>query len=202
MATGIDAAIDVGPHIAECARAGVAFIGRYYRNPGSRWAALSASEARLISSANVDIVAIFESASTKAAYFSRLAGIRDASTAIHEAQLVGQPTTSAMYFAVDYDASPPDITGCITEYFQGIHAGLHAANKDYQVGVYGSGLVCQAICDANLATYAWLAASRAWAGNQEFIDWHVRQSLTRLPGITFDHDSDEGKEDYGGFRVP
>jgi len=72
------------------------------------------------------------------------------------------PPESAIYFAVDNDASGSDIVGPINEYFRGIAAGFAAAGgdaPDYRVGVYGSGAVCQALMQAGLADYAWLAMS-------------------------------------------
>jgi hypothetical protein len=43
MATvkGIDLAIDSGRFITDLTSAGIAFVGRYYRSPSSRWPALS-----------------------------------------------------------------------------------------------------------------------------------------------------------------
>jgi len=53
---------------------------------------------------------------------------------------------------------------------------------------------------AGLAQYAWLTNSTAWAGTLNYDDWNIRQG-GHFSVLSFDHDSDEAKDDYGGFRV-
>jgi hypothetical protein len=149
------------------------------------------------------IVAVWEAASNHASYFTHLSGVDDSTSAYHQAHTISQPAESAICFAVDYDASGTDIVGPINEYFRGIAAGFAAAGgeaPDYRIGVYGSGQVCQALIQAGLAEYAWLAMSTGWAGSRNFTAWHIKQGKS-LPSLTFDHDSNEAKDDYGGFQV-
>jgi hypothetical protein len=203
MARGIDLPTDAGQVIAAIRGANLDFIARYYRSPMSRWPSLSASEARLLS-AGLKVVTVWEAASTHASYFSHLSGVDDATSAYHQAHTIGQPTGSAIYFAVDYDASRADIVGPIDEYFRGVGTGFAAAGgetPDYRVGIYGSGAVCQALVQAGLADYAWLALSSGWAGSRTFTGWHIKQGKA-LPSLPFDHDSNEAKDDYGGFQIP
>jgi hypothetical protein len=203
MPNGIDLATDAGRVIDAIRGANLDFVARYYRSPTSRWPALSASEARLLSSSGLNVVAIWESASDHASYFSRLSGVDDSTSAYHQAQAIGQPARSAIYFAVDFDALETDIVGPINQYFRGIADGFAAAGgetPDYAVGVYGSGAVCRALTQAGLADYSWLAMSRGWAGSRAFTDWNIKQG-TALSSLPFDHDSDEAADDYGGFRV-
>lgn len=204
MNTGIDIPSDSGPHVAQIKNAGIDFVARYYRKPSSHWPPLSASEARLLSSSDLEVVAVWESASDSASYFTRLAGLDDATTAYHQASRIGQPAGSAIYFAVDFDASGREITGPIDDYFRGVAAGFAAAggdSPDYNVGIYGSGATCQALLQAGLADYTWLAVSSGWAGYKSFTKWSIKQgkALTSLP---FDHDSDQAQDDFGGFQVP
>ena len=202
MTRGIDLPTDAGRVIAAIRGANLDFVARYYRTPTSRWPSLSASEAQLLS-AGLKVVAVWESASTDASYFSHLSGVDDSTSAYHQAQTIGQPAGSAIYFAVDYDASGTDIVGPINEYFRGIAAGFAAARGDgpgYKVGVYGSGAVCQALTHAGLAEYTWLAVSSGWAGSRTFAAWNIKQGRA-LPSLSFDHDSDEATDDYGGFQV-
>lgn len=42
--------------------------------------------------------------------------------------------------------------------------------------------------------------SSGWAGSRTFTAWDIKQGET-LPALSFDHDSDEAKDDYGGFQV-
>jgi hypothetical protein len=202
MANGIDLPTDVGRVLADIQGANLDFVARYYRRPTSHWPSLSASEAQLLSSAGLDVVAVWEAASTQSSYFTRLSGVDDSTSAYHQAQLIGQPAGSTIYFAVDYDAPGQDIADPITEYFRGVAAGFAAAGgdtPDFKVGVYGSGAVCKALITAGLAEYSWLALSRGWSGSRTFTAWNIKQGpASDLP---FDHDTDQATDDYGGFRV-
>jgi hypothetical protein len=200
---GIDLATDAGRVATAINQAGLQFIARYYRNPTSHWPSLSASEARLISSLGLNIVVVWEGASNKASYFSHLAGVNDSTSAYHQAHTIGQPVGSAIYFAVDYDASGPDIVGPVGAYFRGVAAGFAAAGgstPDYRPGVYGSGAVCQGLVQAGLVDYTWLAMSTGWAGYRDFTTWNIKQGKA-LSALSFDHDSDQATGDYGSFQI-
>ncbi len=203
MPAGIDTPTDAGRVISDIQNAKLDFVVRYYRNPTSRWPSLSQSEARLLSAAGLQIAVVWESASTDVSYFSRLSGVDDATSAYHQAHALGQPAGSAIYFAVDFDATAQQIVGPVDEYFRGISSGFAAAggdSPDYRVGVYGSGAVCQSLISAGLAEYSWLAMSTGWAGYRTFAGWNIKQGKA-LPSLRFDHDSDQAAADYGGFQV-
>ena len=178
----------------------VDFVARYYRNPNSRWPALSPSEAQRLSSSGINIVAVWEAHSRDPAYFSYSQGYLDAITAAGEARAIGQPAGSAIYFAVDFNAQwlfPID------QYFHGIAAGLDAANgghPGYAVGVYGSGLVCDALKRSGLARYCWLSNAFAWDGSTEYEEWDIRQGAPS-PELSFNQDADEARDEYGAFQV-
>src|SRR5207237_601885 len=74
---------------------------------------------------------------------------------------VTQPLGSAIYFAVDYNATIGDIEGAVTEYFKVIDAALR---PKFLPGVYGSGATCAAMLAAGLADFAWLSQSVAFLG--------------------------------------
>jgi hypothetical protein len=178
----------------------VDFVARYYRTPESRWPPLSASEAQQLSSLGLKIVAVWESHSRKASHFTYSSGYSDAMEAYPQARAVGQPAGSAIYFAVDFNAQ---LLEPIDEYFRGIAAGLGAAsggNAYYAVGVYGSGAVCDEMKRNGLAQYCWLSNSIAWTNSIGYQDWNIRQS-GRLPELSFNHDGDEARDEYGGFQV-
>ena len=197
---GIDLATDSSDVLNELKSSRVDFVARYYRNSDSRWPALSPTEAQRLSSSGIKIVAVWEAHSRDPAYFSYSQGYRDATIAYGEARAIGQPAGSAIYFAVDSNAQwlfPID------QYFRGIAAGLAAANggqADYAVGVYGSGLVCDALKRSGLARYCWLSNAFAWDGSTGYEDWNIRQG-SRLPELSFNQDSDEARNEYGAFRV-
>jgi hypothetical protein len=202
-AQGIDLATDAG-HVAQYIKGnGLDFVARYYRKPDSRWPALSANEAKVLSALGLNVVAVWESHSQHRDYFTYSRGYWDAMQAGQQAKLVGQPAGSAIYFAVDFDARGADIVP-IDQYFRGITAGLAAATggkSDYKVGVYGSGAVCDSVKGRGLAQYAWLSNSTAWAGSRSFADWNIRQGRPFATLGFINHDSNEARDDYGGFRL-
>ena len=182
---------------------GLDFVARYYRDPASRWPTLSAAEARMISAAGLRLVAVWEWHSHRPDYFSYDAGYADAQAAYRQAKAIGQPSGSAIYFAVDYNAPEVDIHGVIDRYFRGVYNGLLAATGgrlEYKIGVYGSGAVCDYLKGARLVQFAWLSNSTAWSGYDRFADWNIRQS-GRSPALSFDQDMNEARGDYGGFQI-
>jgi hypothetical protein len=200
---GIDMALDSRDVAQELKGSGLHFVARYYRSPLSRLPPLSAEEARTVSGNGMKLVAIWQYQSNRPEHFSYERGYADALMAYQQARAVGQPSGSAIYFAVDYDAPERDIAGAINQYFRGVRAALAAAGggtPPYRVGVYGSGAVCAYLKRFGLADYAWLSASMAWYGSRDYSDWNIKQGR-RTPTLTFDHDINEARDDYGGFTV-
>ena len=156
----------------------------------------------MVSSAGMSLVAVWEFHSHKPDYFSYASGYSDALSAHRQAKAIGQPGGSAIYFAVDFNAQEPDVRGPVDQYFRGVHAGLAAAGqaREYRVGVYGSGAVCDYMKRMRLAEYAWLSNSTAWSGYDSFTDWNIKQS-GRSPLLSFDQDSNEARGEFGSFRV-
>ena len=200
---GIDVPHDASDALNEIRDSKVDFVARYYRSPTSRWPALSAREAQRLSALGVNLVTVWEWHSNQPEYFSYNSGYADGISAYNQAKNVGQPPGSAIYFAVDYNARSADIDGPIRQYFQGVNAELAAASggrPEYKVGVYGSGAVSGAMKRAGLARYTWLTGSVAWTGTYSYDDWNIRQG-GHFSVLSFNHDANEAKEDYGGFRV-
>lgn len=175
------------------------FVARYYRDPTSSLPALSAEEARKLASLGLKIVAVWEQNSPDPENMSYSSGYGDALSASKQAKAIGQPSGSAIYFAVDYNAHELEPA---KEYFRGIAAGLAAAGggrAEYKIGVYGSGAVCNEIKRAGLARYSWLTKAASWDGTRDYDDWNIKQGEA-LP-FSFDNDSDQARDDYGGFRL-
>ena len=199
---GIDMPTDASDVLNELKDAQVEFVARYYRDPDSRWPALSPSEAQRLSSQGLKIVAVYEYHSPKPAHFSYEGGYSDALTANGEARGVAQPVGSAIYFAADFHAHYDDLAS-VVDYFRGINAGLTTAGgrtANYAVGVYGSGPVCDAVRGAGLARYSWLSNSITWDDGTNYGDWNIMQGAS-LPELSFDNDSDQASNDYGAFEV-
>ena len=98
---------------------------------------------------------------------------------------IEQPAGSAVYFAVDFDASAAEIRSAIIPYFRGVARAFADDNglPVYRVGVYGSGAVCAAVLDAGLAELAWLSCSTGWSGYRAFLAsgrWTLKQHLPAM----------------------
>ena len=95
------------------------------------------------------VVAVWQHLSHRPDHFTYERGYSDAVNAYRQARALGQPSGSAIYFAVDYDAPARDMAGAVQQYFRGVHAGLAAAgggSQPYRVGVYGSGNIIIGHC--------------------------------------------------------
>ena len=199
IVTGVDSSSACTAESLACVQGeGMAFVGRYYsRTTQIAGKKLTASEAQLFVGAGLLIVAVYEDGPTEASYFSVSRGTEDAQGAMQQAQAVGQPQGTPIYFTVDYDASSSDIAGAITAYFGALNDTF---NGVYEVGVYGSGAVCSAILAAGLAKLAWLAQSTGWSGYSQFTDWAIKQGASQaICGLNSDSDVAHGE--YGGFQV-
>jgi hypothetical protein len=193
---GFDAAREVGSLAARLNAAKIDFVCRYYsRNPAKN---LSAGEATALGAAGIRLVSVWEAAGDLLASFGPAQGARDAADALKLAAAIGQPPGSAIYFAVDFDATAAEIAHEIGGYFAAIRTALAGR---YKVGVYGSGLVCATLRDAGQAEYLWLACAGGWAGTSGFTGWHIHQSLPSDPwNLGFEVDPDTAVDgDFGAW---
>src|ERR1043165_761643 len=116
---GVDSSSVISPSAAKClAQLGFTFAARYYRSHKSKLNHLTREEALAIAAAGLNIVSVFEYAGTKASYFTAEQAAMDVKDALAQAAEVEQPMGSAIYFAVDYNATLDDIGGPVTDYFQ------------------------------------------------------------------------------------
>jgi hypothetical protein len=168
---GLDTTMELTRHaVALRERHGFDFALRYYsHNAGKN---LSLVEARALSAAGMQIGVVWETSGTHPGFFTLEQGVEDGAAAHRMAvEVIGQPGGSAIYFAVDYDASQADLDGPVSNYFTGVHAGLFAAGGGrqlYQVGVYGSGLCCATLRERGAAAFSWLSQSTRFAGSAAY----------------------------------
>jgi hypothetical protein len=113
-----------------------------------------------------------------------------------------QPTGSAIYFGVDGPWRTPYELANIIAYFQEVNARM--AGSGYRVGVYGSGLVCNALLANGLAQLCWLAAPNAWPDFDVYYQtkkWRLAQlPTTQCGGRSVDFNLTNGTEaEYGQF---
>jgi len=206
---GISTNHNVGGQAACLKQSGIDFVFRYYSlttvQPEKR---LTKAEADLLSAAGLELGVVYEDGPTAAAYFSNARGYQDGQNAFHYASILQQPTGSAIYFAVDYDAPAGDIAGVITGYFQAVVNGMTDAsggNPSYAIGVYGSGSVCGAV-KANVSgvAFAWLAESTGWSGSASYNTWDVKQAIATGPLCSLAvqaYEDCQAQDEFGGFQT-
>ena len=108
---GMDCAKDTSNFAAAIKGAGVSFVGRYYRWPASRYAALTYTEAAALSDAGLYVVALWEWISNEISNFSYHDGFAQGSSAYRQAMTTHQPAGTPIYFTVDADFAPDQIAG-------------------------------------------------------------------------------------------
>jgi hypothetical protein len=162
---------------------GFDFALRYYSHNAAK--NLSLGEARALSSAGMQVGVVWETSGTHPGFFTLAQGVADGGAAYRMArEVIGQPSGSAIYFAVDYDASQADLDGPVSNYFTGVHAALFAAGggqSQYQVGVYGSGLTCRTLRERGVAALSWLSQSTGFAGSQAWARALAYEVIQYLP---------------------
>lgn len=206
MAAGVDTESVLTQSDASClASNGQTFVMRYYKDNGSPQ--LTNSEAVAISAGGLRIGVVFETDPTDISYFTSAQGTSDAHAAVLQGVDVGQPADSAIYFAVDFDATATQAAGAIKTYFQAVFneiAEMQATmgTPGYAIGVYGDGAVCSEIKEnSGLAQFSWLAGASSWYGSDTYTSWNLKQgsSSTTICGISVDPDNSSGV--FGGFTV-
>ena len=130
--------------------------------------------------------------------FTAEQGKIDAEAFVAYLKELGVPTnlTVCGYFAVDLDVTRAQIMGPVADYFKVAWAVMRTAG--YLTGVYGSGLVCQALKNAGYAHYAWKANANGWS-DFAWTGWDVLQHTGSVTGFASDPDDAVSLE---GFWTP
>src|SRR6266478_6551482 len=183
---------------------GINTIIRYYDHedetlPGKT---LRRGERDIVSKDNFKMGVVFQHKNNKFASFTARRGGQDAARSLVLAAENAQPLGSAIYFGVDGPWNTPDELANIMAYFQEVNARM--AGSGYRVGVYGSGLVCDALLANGLAELCWLAAPTGWPGYHAYYQtkrWRLAQlPTTQCGGRSVDLNLTNGIETgYGQF---
>ena len=171
--------------------AGYRFILHYYG--GSAGKDLTRASAVATSDLDMWCGAVYEAGG---ANFSGEQGLQDAQAALAMAAHVGQPTGSAVYFAVDTGI---DATPAVLAYFGAIASLVKPAG--YKVGAYGPGAVLKATLAAGTVDYDWLGGAMGWPGSRGYDGAALVQGLPHdVPGVT-QVDDDIAYREAGLFQV-
>ena len=207
----IDVNVDVTSHLGALAKAGVTDVIGYLNPHGTTSKVITPQRAKAIAAAGMTLALVSEGWGDFAhGDISAAKGKTDAEHALATLPTLGAPDGSAVYFAVDTDASATQIAKLVMPYFAAIRAvfggavapnGMKTASK-YRVGVYASGGVCNAALAADFADLAWLAAPTGWLGSKEVLaskKWVLHQGLPQtVAGVPCDVDTPNGT-DWGQF---
>lgn len=154
--TGVDYAWS-HPASSDIAAHGHRFVARYLSPDTSK--NLSAPELADLKAKGLPVVTVWEAGQTRA-LSGAPAGVADASSALAQANALGQPANAPIYFAVDFENTPEQLS-TIDDYLKGAASVVGQS----RVGVYGSSSVVGHSFDIGTAKYGWQAA--AWSGGQK-----------------------------------
>lgn len=186
----------------QLASMGYEFACRYLRRGGGGF---SVEEAKALTDAGLALVSVFEYRSTDPAYFTAANAQKDGQASIAHADKIGQPTSSAIYLAVDCDIVKATVPR-VLDYFR--IAGRYVRDAGWAVGIYGDADACLAVTEASdddgdLADHIWKTNARAWT-RETFDDWDINQTsmpFTVVPGLQIDADEAKGFEQAGMWRA-
>lgn len=196
--TVIDTNDNVSGKIPLLVQKNVTAVGRYYSSSSGK--RIAPGEASAIAAAGLQLFVVFEDKGDPP--LGGTAGSTDAQLALEQAEAIGQPAGSAIYFAMEHlpnGYTSNDLPG-VKAYFEQVRAAFEGK---YKVGVYSDGVVCDAMLSAGLCDYAWLSASRGFPGSKAFYSSN-RWSLAQQTPIDLDWngisvDTNEAKPDFGQF---
>jgi len=190
---------------ADCLKnAGYQFVIRYYSLSTSiEGKVITPEEAKALTEAGLEIAVVYQDAGKKPMNFDYLKGKASGYYAYSYAkEVIRQPINTGIYFGVDYDAKQSDLEEKIRDFFEGVYdifGELSNGTPEYDIGVYGSGLVCKFLKEhkhskTNLPfiKYTWLAQSSGWREFSVFSEWDVKQSKPRL---------EQGETTLCGFEI-
>lgn len=188
-AAACDTRFEITDEFAEQLKAdGYEIVGRYLTEPGQGdlepadyFKAIRPGELDRIVKHGLKYFPIFQEYSTKLEHFTPETGKRHAQEAVKAAQRLGVPRT-VIYFAVDYDATDPEVTAAIIPYFKAVHENTLGG---YEVGIYASRNICTRVCDAGHAVSSFVSdMSTGFSGNLGFSipgNWNYDQ-FTEISG--------------------
>ena len=153
---------------------------------------LTPSEVSRIRSKGIKIVSIYQDNGQYISDFSEINAKNDAVSALISARVLGQPTGSAIYFAVDNDFITTFDVEKIRHYFETIQEKF--LNTGYYIGVYGSGRICSLIKQQlGIATYSFLSHSSGWSGYNSYdniLSYNIKQGESYVyNNVTVDDDT-------------
>jgi hypothetical protein len=210
----IDTPFNTQSSLACLSSKSVSTVIRYYNFSNSRTfpeKAMQLAEAQALGAHGMQIAVVFQQRQNQVADFSELKGVAAGRRAYRYAHdSIGQPSRSAIYFSVDFDATTGEIKNNIVPYFEGVKRAFveeSGGAPDYLVGAYGSGSVCTTLTENGLIEFIWLAMSRGFRGTKEALSAGQFHLAQRAPaeivcGLDVDfNDPNPARPNFGAFTI-
>jgi hypothetical protein len=190
MQKGIDSNESLLPYLHRLKEEGCTFACRPYSHDTE--GRLTREEADALLQAGVRIVSFWKNSRYEGlSHYTHQAGLADGAAACQQADALGQPRGTPIYFTVDYDAAPEEIQRHILPYFSGVREAISrfSSYTPYRMGVYGSAGVCQAVrrqaADHSYAAFfTWLAYFEGQEGKHPEAGYNILQQAGQELTIT------------------
>lgn len=201
MTTILDTNHDVTRHLTALKAAGIKTVIRYVSTNTAGEKCIKAAEARAIAAAGLRLGLVFEVSGGTRGELNASLGTTHGAFAKKWLLQIGAPHGAAIYFAVDSDPTPAQVTATIMPYLKAAKAAM---GDGYRFGVYGPGSVCVAASDGGVASLTWLSNAMGWRGSKAYRDskkWNILQHLPQtIAGIDTDPDEiNASRPDIGDF---
>jgi len=174
-------------------KAGMTFAMRYLSHDDGK--NLHQEEARLLSSAGIDVGVVWETTANRA-LSGHAGGVQDAHQAAAQAKACGMPDGRPIYFAVDFDANDQQ-KPAIADYLRGAASVLGGVDR---VGVYGGYWVVKYCFEHGVVKYGW--QTLAWSGGHRHpqAQLYQHQNGVHRGGMEVDLDT-AFSDDFGQWRA-
>ena len=207
MTAIVDASVNTTNALGCLKSSGITTIIRYYnRNMTAK--VIKRPEVNAILASGLSLCIVHQRGGRDPAEYGAQNGRLDARHCRNYGAQMGQPSGSAVYFAVDFDISAGDLNRMVVPYFEAVRNEMAAGGEEpaLRIGVYGSGLTCRTLLDAGLADLTWLSQSRGFRETATFRAsnrWNLLQLMPEsLCGIGVDPDiANPARPDFGQFGV-
>ena len=134
---------------------GYEIVGRYLTKvPGGVDKNLTLEELNIIFNVGLKVFPIYQTSGNHAEYFNKSKGKIDAISAITAALKLGFKENTIIYFSVDFDVLPQDISNNIVPHFNSINEVFNSEiqnPKNYRIGVYSPRDVCTQLYNLGLS---------------------------------------------------
>lgn len=167
--TGADCISEITPaRLTTLRNAGYKYFGRYLTNtpdfdPDK---CIKPGEMERIFASGGRIFPLFQTGGGQISHFTYKRGEEVGEEAALAAWAYRIPENTIIYFSVDFDALPAQVTQSVIPYFQGVQQRIGRSGRTFRVGVYGPRDVCTKIVNAGLAVSSFVSdMSTGYAGN-------------------------------------